>query len=98
MTRINNVPAMKTKTLILISAVLSIAAVLSAACTPAPSTTGNQPIEVVSVLGPVPPFNPGGSVVEITLKNVSGKPVVSLNASLAIARAGPPRYALYLQV
>jgi hypothetical protein len=62
---------------------------LSFACTVAPSTTSQQPIEVVSVLGPIPPFNPGGPVVEITLKNVSSEPVVSLQASLGITRAGP---------
>jgi hypothetical protein len=80
---------MKIKTLILIIAVLSTTAVLPSACTPASTTTSKPPIEVVSVLGPVPPFNPGGPVVEITLKNVSGKPVVSLNATLAIVRTGP---------
>lgn len=81
---------MKIKTLILIIAGLGMAAALPAACTGTASPTGTQPIEVVSVLGPIPPFAPGGPEVEITLKNVSGKPVVSLNASLGISRAGPP--------
>jgi hypothetical protein len=81
--------AMKRKTLILIIAILSMVAMLLAACTGASSTTSQQPIEVVSVLGPIPPFNPGGPVVEITLKNVSSEPVVSLKASLGIIRAGP---------
>jgi len=81
--------AMKRKTLILIIAILSMVAMLLAACTGASSTTSQQPIEVVSVLGPIPPFNPGGPVVEITLKNVSSEPVVSLKASLGIVRAGP---------
>ena len=81
--------AMKRKTLILIIAILSMVAMLLAACIGASSTTSQQPIEVVSVLGPIPPFNPGGPVVEITLKNVSSEPVVSLKASLGIIRAGP---------
>ena len=50
------------------------------------STTSNyeagnpQPIDVLSVQGPLPPINPGGPNVEITLKNVSTEPVVSLIA------------------
>ena len=43
-------------------------------------TQNQQPIEIVSVLGPLQPFNPGGPTVEITLKNVSVEPVVSLTA------------------
>ena len=31
-------------------------------------------------MGPVPPFTPGGPEIEITLKNVSNEPVVSLTA------------------
>jgi hypothetical protein len=81
--------AMKRKTLILIIAILSMVAMLLAACSGASSTTSQQPIEVVSVPGPIPPFNPGGPVVEITLKNVSSEPVISLKASLGINRAGP---------
>jgi hypothetical protein len=80
---------MKRKTLILLIAILSLVAMLPAACAGAPSTTSQQPVDVVSVLGPIPPFNPGGPVVEITLKNVSGEPVVSLKAGLGISRAGP---------
>ena len=50
------------------------------------STTSNyeagnqQPIDVLSVQGPLPPINPGGPNVEITLKNISTEPVVSLTA------------------
>jgi hypothetical protein len=50
------------------------------------STTSNyeagnpQPVDVLSVQGPLPPINPGGPNVEITLKNVSTEPVVSLTA------------------
>ena len=34
----------------------------------------------MSVLGPLKPFNPGGPMVEITLKNTNVEPVVSLTA------------------
>jgi len=81
---------MKRTTLVVIITILSMDAMLLAACTGGSSTTNEQPIEVMSVLGPITnPVNPGGPVVEITLKNVSGEPVVSLKASLGITRAGP---------
>jgi hypothetical protein len=41
----------------------------------------------VSVLGPVGPFTPGGPIVEITLKNVSVEPVISLTATLKVDTA-----------
>ena len=46
-----------------------------------------QPIEIASVLGPVGPVNPGGPIVEITLKNVSVEPVISLTATLEVDTA-----------
>jgi hypothetical protein len=46
-----------------------------------------EPIEIVSVLGPFPPFNPGGPSVKITLKNVGGEPVISLTATLEVSSA-----------
>jgi hypothetical protein len=42
-----------------------------------------SPVEVVSVLGPIPPYNPGGPVVSVTLKNTGDAPIASLNATLA---------------
>jgi len=45
------------------------------------TTQNQQPIEIVSVLGPLKPFNPGGPMVEITLKNINVEPVVSLTAN-----------------
>ncbi len=67
---------------------------------PPPTTTlpaGEEPVALVSVSGPYPVYvdgkplwNPGGPVVEITLKNVSAEPVASLTADLGIERAGPP--------
>jgi hypothetical protein len=81
--------AMKRKSLVLLMAILSVGAMLLVGCAEASSTISQQPIEVVSVLGPIPPFNPGGPVVEITLKNVSSEPIVSLKASLGIIQTGP---------
>lgn len=59
-------------------------------CTPSPTTTptptsqNQQPIEIITVLGPLPPINPGGPIVEITLKNVTAVPVISLAAVLEL--------------
>jgi hypothetical protein len=41
-----------------------------------------QPLEIVSVEGPLDPINPGGPVVGITIKNISEENIVSLNATL----------------
>jgi hypothetical protein len=61
--------------------------------TPSVSAIPPVPVEIISVVGPVPQyidgkpmFNPGGPVVEITLKNVTGVPFVSLNATLKTNR------------
>jgi DNA-binding beta-propeller fold protein YncE len=54
------------------------------------STGSQQLIEVISVLGPVPPFNPGGPVVEITLKNVSAETVIALTA--VCTELGPHKF------
>jgi hypothetical protein len=45
-------------------------------------TTNLQPIEVVSAIQPLEMPNPGGPPVEITLKNISAEPVISLNVTL----------------
>jgi len=45
---------------------------------------GLMPIEITSLVGPIPPFNPAGPVVEVTVKNVAPEPVVSLTATLKI--------------
>jgi hypothetical protein len=45
-----------------------------------------QPVEVVSLLGPIPPYNPGGPNVKLTLKNTGNEPVTSLKATLKLAR------------
>jgi hypothetical protein len=69
--------------------ILSMVILLMGACSGAATPTSQQPVEVVSVSGPLPPINPGGPPVEVTLKNVSSEPVISLTASLGITRAGP---------
>jgi hypothetical protein len=66
---------------------------------PPPSTTPStssitpppeqEPVEVVSVTGPLPPINPGGPIVQIELINVSAQPVVSLTAVLGVNGAPP---------
>ena len=56
------------------------------AATPTPTPTNQQPVDVVSVSGPLPPINPGGPIVEITLKNVASEPVVALAATIELGR------------
>ena len=64
------------------------AAILHFQVTPA---SGRQ-VDVVSVTGPVPPYNPGGPVVSITLKNTGDVPITSLNATLPLVN---PRGVLF---
>jgi hypothetical protein len=45
---------------------------------------GLMPIEITSVVGPIAPYNPGGPVIDVTVKNVAPEPVVSLTATLQI--------------
>jgi hypothetical protein len=65
----------------------TLLAVTVSSCCPVSASQSWEPIEVVSVLGPVRPFNPGGPGVEITLKNVSVEPVISLTANLEVETA-----------
>jgi hypothetical protein len=69
--------------------------------TPSPTATlptGQEPVEVVSAVGPWPSwyedgkpvYNPGGPIVEITLENVSDEPVIFLEASLDANRPDRP--------
>jgi predicted secreted protein len=80
---------LKRKLLVLEMVILSIFVLLLGACSGTATPTGQQPIKVVSVSGSLPPINPGGPPVEVTLQNVSSEPVISLTASLRITRAGP---------
>jgi hypothetical protein len=73
--------------LIMIALLCGIA--MSAPATIAPPA--QEPAAVESVSGPIPPFAPGGPMVEIILKNVSDKPMESLTATLGINGAPPGR-------
>jgi hypothetical protein len=73
--------------LILLLVMIISALLVGCAETPTPTPTNQQPIEVASVSGPLQPINPGGPIVEITLKNVSTDPIVSLTATLELSRA-----------
>jgi hypothetical protein len=53
------------------------------------ATTSGSPVEVVSVTGPIPPYNPGGPVVSVELENVGDIPITSLNATLPSVPGGP---------
>jgi hypothetical protein len=79
---------MKKRALILSIVILSVVTMLLGACTRPARTTSQEPVAVESVIGPLFP-NPGGPEVEITLKNLSSEPIVSLKASLEINRAPP---------
>jgi predicted secreted protein len=74
----------------MIIAVVILMTTLLPACSGTTSTVTQKPIDVVSVWGPLSPVNPGGPVIEITLKNVSTEPVIALKAGLGINRAGSP--------
>jgi len=65
----------------------TLLAVTVSSCCPVSASQSWEPIEIVSVLGPVGPVNPGGPGVEITLKNVSAEPVISLTANLEVDTA-----------
>lgn len=53
--------------------------------TVAPATS--TPVQVVSITGPIPPYNPGGPVVSIVLQNVGDISIVSLKATLVLSAA-----------
>lgn len=55
--------------------------------TPTQTSTNQEPIEILSVSGPLQPINPGGPIVEITLQNTGTESVVSLAATLELTRS-----------
>jgi len=65
-------------------------AVAGCSKTPTSTTTTGiqspQPVEAVSVTGPLQPINPGGPIVEVTLKNRDTEPIVALTADLKLSR------------
>jgi hypothetical protein len=48
-----------------------------------------DPVQVVSVVGPIVPINPGGPTINITLENANNIPIISLNSSLDLPSAEP---------
>ena len=60
------------------------------------SGVGTQ-VDVVSVIGPIPPYNPGGPVVSVTLLNIDASSIVSLNATLHVGEI-PPGQVVYRYV
>ncbi len=80
----------KRPTFVIVTSILLTATLLAvtvSSCYPVSASQSWEPIEIVSVLGPVPPFTPGGPGVEITLKNVSVEPVISLTATLELSES-----------
>jgi hypothetical protein len=66
---------------------------------PSSHLSGTPPqelVEIVSIVGPLRPINPGGPAVEITLKNAATVPLNSLSAMLGINRTGPPDLPPYI--
>jgi len=55
--------------------------------TTAPTPSNQQQIEIVSVFGPLKPINPGGPIIEITLKNIGSEPVISLSATIELNKS-----------
>jgi hypothetical protein len=66
--------------------VSTLLAVTVSGCHPVSTSQNQEPIEIMSALGPVRPFTLLGPVVEITLKNVGVEPVISLTATLELGR------------
>lgn len=77
------------KLMLLIVCLATLVAIVgcSTTATSTPTPQNQQPIEIISVLGPLQPINPGGPIVEITLKNVGAEPVVTLTANLELSRS-----------
>jgi hypothetical protein len=78
-----------------IAAALVLMMVFMSACGGTPGTSANvtpgampqyRTITVVSVVGPIPPFNPSSPVVEITLKNDGNEPFTTLRAILQLEK------------
>jgi hypothetical protein len=71
-----------------LASILPIIALLAATvpgCYSVLASQDEEPIEIVSLLGPIGPANPGGAAVEITVRNGGTQPVVSLAVTLKIA-------------
>jgi len=75
--------------LAMLAAMMGCSITPTSTSTPTPTTTpqNQQPVEIISVSGPLSPINPGGPILEITLKNVGTEPVVTLAANLELDRS-----------
>lgn len=71
--------------IVILVTLIMVATFFNACGAPAVTQSNNEPVEIVSAIGPVPPINPGGPVVEITAKNVSSESVVSLSIFLELS-------------
>jgi hypothetical protein len=74
-------------TLILVAGLTACASKQSTTTTASTGVPQYRPIEVVGVTGPIPPFNPGGPTIRITLKNTGGEPVIQLKAVLELEKS-----------
>ena len=75
--------------IIAISVVTGAYIISGAGATAGTTIYPEQDVQVVSVIGPIPPFNPGGPVISVTLENVAGISITSLNATLVLPSAEP---------
>lgn len=61
-------------------------------------------VQVLSVVGPIPPYNPGGPAVSVTLENTGDTSIVSLNATISLTEVSSstgsvhPLYQFYFNV
>jgi hypothetical protein len=60
--------------------------------------TSSSPVEVVSVTGPIPPYNPGGPVVSLSVKSISETPITSLDATISFVSASSTPYSFAFNV
>ena len=79
------------KKMALIPILVILLTITTPGCCPASVPDNQQPVEVISALSPRPLIgqliNPAGPIVEITLKNVSDEPVISLTATLELYKS-----------
>ena len=70
---------------IVISSVIIVSTLLAAALSYEHFLPRGRPVDVVSIEGPIAPYNPGGPVVMIVVKDVSNTPVTDLNVILYLS-------------
>ena len=77
---------------VVISSVIILSTLLSAGLSYEHSLPRGSPVGVVSITGPIPPYNPGGPVVMLVVKDVSSIPVTGLNAILYLSSSTADAY------